>query len=370
MIILLPTRGTEFAPFIKQSHAGTASACAAFESPRAVEAMSGLLQRALATMASPAERKAMATESRAPPTLIAGNAHPSLAARLASELYLSLAPVEIWAFADGETRVHVVADVRESAVFIVQPTCPPVNEHLMVLALLADAVRAAGAARVTAIVPYFGYGRQEVRGRAGDPRSAQVVGRLLASAGVDHLITVDLHAPALESAMPMPATLLRSEEIFIPRIKAWRRDDLIVVAPDAGGMKRAQRLALALETRLVVIAKDRPRADVATPLQVLGDVRDRACLIVDDMASTGRTLCGAAEALRKAGARELHALFTHAVMAPGASDRLAAAGFRSVVTSDSIPIAEQPWLEVATIAPLLARTVRYLCGERIELDQR
>jgi ribose-phosphate pyrophosphokinase len=233
----------------------------------------------------------------------------------------------------------------------------------MVLALLADAVRAAGAARITGIVPYFGYSRQEQRSRPGDPRSAQVVGRLLGSVGMDHLITLDLHAPALESALPMPATLLHAEEAFLPRINSWGIRDLVVVTPDAGGLKRAQRYALALDAPLAVIAKERPRPDTASPSQVLGEVKDRVCLVVDDMASTGRTLAGAADALRRAGAKEVHAIFTHAVMAPGAVDRLFAAQFGKVMTSDSIPVSADSWLEVVPIAPLLARAVRYLCGE-------
>jgi ribose-phosphate pyrophosphokinase len=295
--------------------------------------------------------------------LLAGNAHPGLAEALARELDVPLLTGEVGAFADGETRVHVSQDVRDAAVFIVQPTCPPVNEHLMVLALLADAVRAAGAARVTALVPYFCYARQEQRSRPGDPRSAQVVGRLLGGVGIDHLVTLDLHAPALESALPMPATLLRAEEVFLPRVKSWGLRNLVVVTPDAGGLKRAQRYALALDAPLAVIAKERPRPDTTAALQVLGEVRGRVCLVVDDMASTGRTMAGAADALRQAGAKEVRAIFTHAVMAPGAVDRLAAARFASVLTSDSIPVSADSWLEVVPIAPLLARTVHYLWGE-------
>jgi ribose-phosphate pyrophosphokinase len=279
---------------------------------------------------------------------------------------MALLTADVGAFADGETRVRVRDDVRNAAVFIVQPTCPPVNERLMVLALLADAVRAAGAARTVAIVPYFGYARQEQRSQCGDARSASVAARLLGSVGLDHLVTLDLHAPALESALRMPATLLRAEEVFVPRIKEWALRDLVIVAPDAGGLKRAQRYALALNTHLAVIAKDRPGPDVATPLQVLGDVQDRVCLVVDDMASTGRTLSGAAYALRQAGARHVHAAFTHAVMAPGAADRLKAAGFGRILTSDSIPLPAAVSWEVATIAPLLAGCVRQLCGESVE----
>lgn len=305
----------------------------------------------------------MAPVPRFPLMLISGNAHPALAEDLAGELNEPLVSAEIGVFADGETRVHIAANVRDAAVFIVQPTCPPVDEHLMVLALLIDAVRAAGAARITAIVPYFGYARQEQRSRLGDPRSAQVVGRLLGCVGLDHLIALDIHAPALESALPMPVTLLHAEEVFLPRIKSWGIRDLLVVAPDAGGMKRVQRFAQGLGARLAVVAKDRPQPDVATPLQVLGDVQDRVCLIVDDMASTGRTLNGAAGALRKAGAKEIHAVFSHAVMAPGAMDMLTASGISKVLTSDSIPVADTSLFEVVPIAPLLARTVRFLTGD-------
>ena len=193
--------------------------------------------------------------------------------------------------------------------------------------------------------------------------SAQVTGRLLGAVGVDHLITLDLHSPALESALPMPATLLNAEDVFLPHVKNWGLRDLVVVSPDAGGMKRAQRYAAALEVPLVVIAKQRPRPDMASALQVLGEVSGRTCLIVDDMASTGRTLSGAADALRRAGAHDVHGIFTHAVMAPAAEERLSNAKFGKLMTTDSIPVSAKPWLEVVPIAPLLARTVQYLTGD-------
>jgi ribose-phosphate pyrophosphokinase len=305
----------------------------------------------------------MANKDRTAVRVIPGNAHTALAEQMAQQLNVRLGAATVGAFADGETRVQITEDVRGTAVILVQPTCPPVNENLMVLALLADAARAAGAARVTAVVPYFGYARQEQRGRPGDPRSAQVAGRLLGAVGIDHLITLDLHAPALESALPMPATLLHAEEVFLPRVKEWNLRDLVVVSPDAGGLKRAQRYSLTLEARLAVIAKDRPRPDTAVAMQVLGEVKDRVCLVVDDMASTGRTLAGAAEALRQAGAREVHAIFTHTVMAPGAAERILAARFGKVLTTDSIPVSSIPWLEVVPIAPLLAQAVWGVMGE-------
>ncbi len=290
--------------------------------------------------------------------LISGSSHQALAKDLAGELGVKLETVEIGAFADGEVRVHLAVDVTGADVVIVQPTCPPVNETLMALALMADAARAAGAARVFAIVPYFGYARQEQRGRVGEARSAQVAARLLGAVGVDHVVTLDIHAPALESAFPMPATLLHSDELFLPLVKSWAIEDLIVVSPDAGGLKRAQRYALALSAPLSAIAKHRPSTDEPVVLQVLGDVRDRTCLIIDDMASTGRTLAGAAQALKQRGARQVHAIFTHAVMAPAASDTLLASPLTRLATSDSIAISQQSRLEVVRTAPLFAATVR------------
>lgn len=295
--------------------------------------------------------------------LISGNAHPALCQALAGQLAIPYASAEVTAFADGETRVHVDQDVRDASVFILQPTCPPVNDHLMVLALLADAVRAAGAAKVTALVPYFGYARQELRSRPGDPRSAQVASRLLGFVGIDHLVTFDLHAPALESVLPMPTTVLRAEDVFLPEIKSWKLTNLVVVAPDAGGMKRAQRYATALGWPMAVVIKQRPRADVATALQVLGDVHGQVCLIVDDMSSTGNTLASAGEALRRAGAREIRAVVTHPVMATGAETRLSEAQFAALLTSDSIPSTGTVWSQIVSIAPLLAQTVRYLTGQ-------
>ena len=164
----------------------------------------------------------MPAQSRMPIKLIAGNAHPALAEAMARALNISLQATEIGAFADGETRVHIDSEVRDAAVFIVQPTCPPVNDHLMVLALLIDAARASGAARVTAVVPYFGYARQEQRSRVGDARSAQVAARLLGTVGLDHLVTLDLHAPALESSFSMPACARASVDTSVESRAARR----------------------------------------------------------------------------------------------------------------------------------------------------
>jgi ribose-phosphate pyrophosphokinase len=294
--------------------------------------------------------------------LVAGDAHPALGARIARLIDATPLPVAVSAFADGETRVRIEADVQDADLYVVQPTSTPTNEHLMTLALIADAARAAGAARVTAVVPYFGYARQDVRKTCGEPRSAQLAARILRAAGIDRMVVVELHSPALESAFDLPLVHLQADEPMLAAIREWELRDLAVVSPDAGGLKRAQRYALALGAPLAVVAKDRPRADIAVPLQVLGDVRDRTCVIVDDMASTGGTVAGAAEALLHAGARAVHALFIHAVMAPGALERMGAASVQRIVTTDSVSGAPDPRVQVVSIAPLVADALRHLAG--------
>ena len=288
---------------------------------------------------------------------MAGDAHPALAQQVAGLCGTTVVPAALGAFADGESRIRIESDLDGADLYIVQPTCAPTNEHLMTLALLADAARGAGAARVTAVVPYFGYARQDVRKSAGEPRSARLAARLLSTAGVDRMVVLELHSPALESAFDMPLIQLQADELIVPVIQAWELQQLTIVSPDAGGLKRAQRYATALAAPLAVVAKTRPRPDVAVALQVLGEVAGRPCLIVDDMASTGGTVAGAAQALLQAGAKEVHALFVHAVMAPGALERIAAASVRRVVTTDSIPAAPDPRIQVVPIAPLLARTL-------------
>ena len=296
---------------------------------------------------------------------IAGDAHPELACQIARSMGTALVPVSVSAFADGETRVRIEAGVRDADLYIVQPTSAPTNERLMTLALLADAARAAGAGRVTAVVPYFGYARQDVRKSPGEPRSAQLAGRILHCAGVERMVALELHSPALESAFEMPLVHLRADDLMLPAIQSCGFSRLTVVSPDAGGLKRAQRYAAALVAPLAAVAKTRPRADVAVALQVLGDVRGRACLIVDDMASTGGTIAGAAQALLDAGAAAVHALFIHAVMAPGALERICAASVRTIMTTDSVRIAPDPRVRVVPLAPLLAQTLDRLASRSV-----
>jgi len=286
--------------------------------------------------------------------LIPGDAHPELGREIARLAGIAPATVSISSFADGETRVRIEDDVRGADVVIVQPMSAPANDRLMTLALLAEAARVAGAQRVSAVIPYFAYARQDVRKHPGEPRSAQLAARILATAGIERAIALELHSPALESAFPMPLVHLQADELLLPIARERR---CAIVSPDAGGLKRAQRYAAALGAPLAVVVKSRPGPDVATALQVLGEVRGQSCLIVDDMASTGRTIAGAAQALLAAGAREVHAMFVHAVMAPGALERIRAAGVRSIVTTDSVRVVAEPGVEVVSCAPLLVRAL-------------
>ena len=290
-----------------------------------------------------------------PLALVAGDAHPGLAREIARQAQVPMLPASISAFADGETRVRIEADVHGKDLVIVQPTSSPTSERLLTLALIADAARAAEAARITALVPYFGYARQDVRKDPGEPRSAQLAARILAAAGIDRVIVLELHVSALESAFPMPLTHLRADELLLPRLRGQR---LAIVSPDAGGLKRAQRYAMALGAPLAVVAKQRTGVDAAVPLHVLGEVRGEACLLVDDIASTGRTIAGAAQALLAAGAAEVHALFIHAVMASGALERMRAAGVHRILTTDSVRADAGPGVEMVSTASLFARTLR------------
>ena len=285
---------------------------------------------------------------------VAGDAHPTLAVDLARALWADLVPATISAFADGESRVRIEGDVRGRDVVIVQPTSTPTNERLMTLALLADAARAEDAAHVCALIPYFGYARQDVRKRAGEPRSAGLAARLLAAAGVDRAVALELHSPALEAAFPMPLVHLQADALML---EVLEKRQPTIVSPDAGGVKRAQRYAAALGAPLAVVTKARTGADVAVALQVLGEVRGAECWIVDDMASTGRTIAGAAQALAAAGAREVHALFVHAVMAPGALERMREAGVRDIVTTDSVGPVSCKGVRVLAATPLFVQAL-------------
>lgn len=294
--------------------------------------------------------------------IVAGDAHPALARAIAAAAAMPLVLPRIEAFPDGETRLSVPGDLAGGDFYLIQPLSPPANEHAMRLLLLADALRAAGAQRVSAVVPYFAYARQDTHA-AGEPRSANLLARLIETAGVARLFVIDLHAPALESAFGIPVEQLRSDSVLLEVVREACSDPVsVVVAPDAGALKRAQRYAAALGVPVAGITKACRSPDAVEALQLLGEVRDRACLIVDDMASTGGTIERAALALRAAGAAVVNALFVHPVMAPGALEKMLAAGVVQIFTSDTVPCPAHPKVHQASVACLLAEAVRRYTG--------
>ena len=294
--------------------------------------------------------------------LVAGDAHPRLAEVVALSARLDFLQASVSAFADGESRVKIDADIQDADVYILQPTFTPTNERLMTLALMADAAKGAGAARVTAVMPYFGYARQDVVQGRGEPHSARLAARLLRAAGVDRAVVMELHSPALESAFDIRLVHLRADDILLPAVRQWGMMDLTIVSPDAGGLKRAQRYASLLDVPVAVVAKTRPAPDMISALHVLGDVRDRSCLVVDDMSSTGGTLARAAHALMRAGARQVHGLFVHAVLAPGALECIRDSPLRRILTTDSVPVATGVPMQVVSTAPVLAAAIKRLAG--------
>ncbi len=299
-------------------------------------------------------------------SLLCGRANRPLAEEVARILGLEPCTAAVDTFADEEIRVHVQQTVRGKAVFIVQPTSPPVNDHLMELLLIVDALRRASAGMICAVVPYFGYARQDRKKRGRVPISARLVANLMETAGVDRVLTVELHAGQIQGFFNVPMDHLRTDRLFaehlLTRHPDWM-DALTVVSPDLGGVWRARRVAKELRTTMAIVEKHREDTDREAPesIQVIGDVKDRDVLIVDDILSTGSTLCRAAEALADAGARRLLAACTHGVFAGAALDILQASPLHKVFVTDTIHHEQglaHPKVEMVSIAPLLADAIR------------
>jgi ribose-phosphate pyrophosphokinase len=289
--------------------------------------------------------------------IFAGTANPDLGAAVARELRVDLGACSIDRFPDGEVAVQLLEPVRGKEVFLVQPTSPPVNDHLMELLALADACRRAAAARIISVVPYFGYGRADKRDGRWEPITGRVVADLLESVGVAHMITVDPHTPQIEGFFHAPVDSLSAVPALCRGLREKLPADVVVVSPDAGRAQLAARYAECLGAPVIILHKRRQSGFETEVTHVVGDVSNRACLIVDDMISTGGTMVASVKALLKAGARPQIALAaTHGVLLGGALDRLKSAGVSSLFLTDTVRVAEQTWagLRVISVAPLIA----------------
>ena len=300
--------------------------------------------------------------------VFAGNASAGLAENVVKHLGISLGRASVGKFSDGEIAVELLENVRGRDVFILQSTCAPTNDNLMELLTVADALKRASAGRITAAIPYFGYARQDRRPRSVRvPISAKLVANMLATAGINRVLTVDLHADQIQGFFDIPVDNIYATPILIHDILQQRIENLTVVSPDIGGVVRARAVAKVLNTDLAIIDKRRPKANVAEVMNIIGDIQGRTCLIVDDMIDTANTLCKAASALKERGAERVLAYATHPVFSGEAVSRIASSDIDQVVVTDTIALSDAARncdrTRQVTIAGLLAETMRRISNE-------
>ncbi len=295
------------------------------------------------------------------PLLFTGNANPALAEAIAKQLKVDLSPANITTFNDGETRVQVRKTVRGEPVFLIQSTCAPVNNSLMELLLMADAMRRSSAEKIIAVMPYFGYSRQDYQMSPREPISARVVADLLEAVGVTNVIAVDIHSAKAQGFFGIPFDNLNTVKLaseFITKALPINLKEVVVVSPDAGGVKRAQEFAARLNTPLAIIHKRRPKPGEVQVTHVVGDVAGKTCLMVDDMVDTGGSLINGALALKNAGAKSVYAYATHAVLSGDALERIEASdALEKLIVTDTIPVKRRPKLVVCPIAPVIAKVI-------------
>ena len=302
--------------------------------------------------------------------LFAGNATPELAKKISERLYTSLSDAIVGRFSDGEIQIQINENVRGSDVFIVQSTCAPTNDNLMELVVMIDALRRASAGRITAVVPYFGYARQDRRVRSSRvPITAKVVADILSNVGVDRVLTCDLHAEQIQGFFDVPVDNVFGSPVLLDDIlKKTDLENPIVVSPDIGGVVRARAVAKLLnDTDMAIIDKRRPRVNVSQVMHIIGDVADRDCILVDDMIDTGGTLCKAAEALKERGAKRVFAYATHAVFSGSAPKNIASPALDEIVVTDTIPLRPEiialNKVRVLTLSGMLAEAIRRISNE-------
>jgi ribose-phosphate pyrophosphokinase len=301
--------------------------------------------------------------------LFSGNANPQLAQEIARHLGTPLGRCEVGRFSDGEVNVELMENVRGRDVFISQPTCPPVNDNLMELLVMVDACRRASAARITAVVPYFGYARQDRRPRATRSAiTAKLVANMISSAGVSRLLTVDVHADQIQGFFDIPMDNVYASPVLLGEVWKQGYRDIIVVSPDVGGVARARAIAKRMDDAdLAIIDKRRPRPNESKVMNIIGDVEGKTCVIVDDMVDTAGTLCTAARVLKEEGAIKVVAYITHPLLSGHAVESIASSELDELVVTDTIPLSAAASrcgrIRQLSVAALLAETIRRIRDE-------
>jgi ribose-phosphate pyrophosphokinase len=293
--------------------------------------------------------------------VFSGNANRPLAEEICQKLGISLSKAEIHRFKDGEVSIKILESVRNSDVFIIQPTCAPTNDNIMELLLMIDAAFRASARRITAVIPYYGYSRQDRKVEPRVPISAKVVANLLEAVKVSRILTMDLHADQIQGFFNTPVDNLFATPVMIEYLSQKKIEDLVVVSPDSGGVDRARFLAKKMNAGLAIIDKRRPRPNVCEVMNVIGDVAGKNCLILDDIIDTAGSISGAGRALRENGAKDVYCTATHAVFSGNAVENLASGGFKEVIVTNTIPVGSKKDeignLKVLSVAKLIAEAI-------------
>jgi|TARA_R100000306_G_scaffold62478_1_gene70799 ribose-phosphate pyrophosphokinase len=301
--------------------------------------------------------------------IFSGRANPELARKVTDALHIPLGNAVVSNFSDGEITVEINENVRGRDVFIIQPTCAPTNDNLMELVVMADALRRASAGRITAVIPYYGYARQDRRPRSSRvPISAKVVADILDGVGIDRVLTVDLHADQIQGFFHIPVDNAYATPVMLDDVERRGLKDYIVVSPDVGGVVRARAFAKRLnDADLAIIDKRRPKANVTEVMHIIGDVQDKTCILIDDIVDTAGTLCQAANALKKQGASKVLAYITHPVLSGPAIENIEASQLDELVVSDTIPLSDKARncdrIRQLSLSGLLAESIRRVCNE-------
>lgn len=293
--------------------------------------------------------------------IFSGSSNPRLAAEIARSAGIELAKIELKRFMDGEISVKIKESVRGQDVFIVQSICSPANDHLMELLLIIDAAMRASASRITAVIPYFGYARQDRKVEPRVPISAKVVSNLIQTAGAGRVLTMDLHADQIQGFFDIPVDNLFASPIFVDYVRSLKIKDCAVVSPDSGGVERARAFSKNIHASLAIVDKRRPEANIAEVMHIIGEVKGKNCVLIDDMVDTAGSLSKAAAALKKDGAGDIYGVFSHAVLSANAKSNLDNAGFKQIICTNSIPIKEgnEPNdLTVLSVASLFGEAIR------------